>query len=44
MLPNASGFGPASACPSAFAFNSVVLDGGSLATGLLGFLVGSETK
>jgi len=44
MLPNANGFGPPSPCASAFAFNSVVLDGGSLAIGLLGFLVGIETK
>jgi hypothetical protein len=52
MLPNASGFGPPSSCPPAsFAVDSVILDsgclaldGGSLAIGLLGFLVGSETK
>jgi hypothetical protein len=44
MLPNANGFGPPSSCTPAFAFSSAVLDGGSLAIGFLGFLVGIETK
>jgi hypothetical protein len=44
MLPKASGFGLPSSCPPAFAFDSAALDGGSLAIGLLGFLVGSEIK
>ena len=44
MLPNPNSFGPPSSCAPAFAFNSGELDGGSLAIGLLGFLVGIETK
>ena len=44
MLPNASGFGPASACVPGSAFGSAVLDCASLAIGLLAFLVGTETK
>ena len=43
MLPNASGFGAASACVPGSAFGSAV-DRASLGIGLLGFLVGTETK
>ena len=35
---------PSSSCAPAFDFSSAVLNGGSLANGFLGFLVGIETK